>query len=61
MADLVRMDELAKAIRGQVPAQTLPKRKALTKIQRHWLKRLTRADFSEKMRLHYYLWCGPGG
>ena len=36
MADLVMMDELAKAIRGQVPAQTLPKRKALTKIQRHW-------------------------
>ena len=56
MADLVMMDELAKAIRGQVPAQTLPKRKALTKIQRHWLeKRLARADFSEKLRLHYYL------
>ena len=56
MADLVMMDELAKAIRGQVPAQTLPKRRALTKIQRHWLeKRLARADFSEKLRLHYYL------
>lgn len=56
MADLVTMDELAKAIHNQVPAQTLPKRKALTNIQRHWLeKRLANADFSEKLRLHYYL------
>ena len=56
MADLVTMDELAKAIHNQVPAQTLPKRKALTKIQKHWLeKRLANADFSEKLRLHYYL------
>lgn len=56
MADLVAMDEITKAIRNQIPAQKLPKRKSLTKIQKHWLeKRLSRADFTEKLRLHYYL------
>lgn len=56
MADLVAMDEITKAIRNQIPAQNLPKRKSLTKIQKHWLeKRLSRADFTEKLRLHYYL------
>ena len=56
MADLVAMDEITKSISNQIPAQKLPKRKSLTKIQRHWLeKRLSRADFTEKLRLHYYL------
>ena len=56
MADLVAMDEITKAISNQIPAQKLPKRKSLTKIQKHWLeKRLSRADFTEKLRLHYYL------
>ena len=56
MADLVAMDEITKAISNQIPAQNLPKRKSLTKIQKHWLeKRLSRADFTEKLRLHYYL------
>lgn len=56
MADLVAMDEITKAISNQIPAQKLPKRKSLTKIQKHWLeKRLSRTDFTEKLRLHYYL------
>lgn len=56
MADLVAMDEITKSISNQIPAQKLPKRKSLTKIQKHWLeKRLSRADFTEKLRLHYYL------
>lgn len=56
MDDLVAMDEITKAISNQIPAQKLPKRKSLTKIQKHWLeKRLSRADFTEKLRLHYYL------
>lgn len=56
MADLVAMDEITKAISNQIPAQKLPKRKSLTKIQKRWLeKRLSRADFTEKLRLHYYL------
>lgn len=56
MADLVQMDEISKAIRKQVPAKALPKLKPLSKIQQEWLeKRLRNADFSEKMRLFYYL------
>lgn len=56
MADLVQMDEISKAIRKQIPAKVLPKLKPLSKIQQEWLeKRLRNADFSEKMRLFYYL------
>lgn len=56
MSDLVAMDEIVKAIDQKIPVQELPKRKALTKIQSEWLqKRLSKADFSEKLRLHYYL------
>ena len=56
MADLVAMDEIAKAIRNKVPAAKLRKMKSLTKIQKEWLeRRIKKADFSEKMRLHYYL------
>lgn len=50
------MDEIAKAIRNKVPAAKLRKMKSLTKIQKEWLeRRIKKADFSEKMRLHYYL------
>lgn len=56
MADLVAMDEIAKAIRNKVPAGKLRKINSLTKIQKEWLeRRIKKADFSEKMRLHYYL------
>ena len=56
MADLVAMDGIAKAIRNRIPAQQLPKREGNTKIQKQWLeKRMARADFSEKLRLYYYL------
>ena len=56
MADLVAMDEITKAIQKQTPVGELRKMHSLTKIQKEWLrKRLKKADFSEKMRLHYYL------
>nr|WP_295255891.1 L-fucokinase [uncultured Blautia sp.] len=56
MADLVAMDEVTKAIHNQTPVGELRKMHSLTKIQKEWLrKRLKKADFSEKMRLHYYL------
>ena len=56
MADLVAMDEITKAIQNQTPVGELRKIHSLTKIQKEWLrKRLKKADFSEKMRLHYYL------
>lgn len=47
---------ITKAIRDQVPAGSIRKLQSLTKIQKEWLrKRLRKADFGEKMRLHYYL------
>lgn len=56
MMELVRMDEIAKAIHSQTPAKQLQPLPELTKIQQEWLsKRLSRTDFSERIRLHYYL------
>ena len=56
MADLVAMDEIAKAIKNKIPAQQLKKMHTLTKIQKEWLEnRLAEADFAEKIRLDYYL------
>ena len=56
MTDLVTMDGIAKSIQNGVPARSIRKLRSLTKIQKEWLKkRLRKADFSEKMRLHYYL------
>lgn len=66
MAELVRMDEVAKLIRSGQPVsmakQILDGKKDLTKIQREWLeKRLATAPFSEKMRLYYYIGKALGG
>ena len=56
MEDLVAMNEIAKAIKNRVPASKLRKIKSLTQIQKEWLeRRIKKADFSEKMRLYYYL------
>lgn len=58
MRELVQMDEIAKAIRYQTPARQLKMLPPLTKIQREWLeRRLGVSDFSDRMRLHYYLGC----
>ena len=66
MAELVRMDEVAKLIRFGKPAtlakQALGNVKRLTKIQEEWLqKRIAAADFSERMRLYYYIGMALGG
>ena len=65
MQELVRMDALAKFIRAGKPAREakgLLKADHLTSIQRQWLdKRLAGADFSEAMRLNYYLGIALGG
>lgn len=59
MHELVTMDRLAKDIHAQVPVSQIRSQihpDSLTKIQREWLdKRLAQADYSEAMRLHYYL------
>ena len=59
MQELVHMDALATQIQNKTPASKLHtciNPKGLTKIQAQWLKnRLAAGDYSEKMRLHYYL------
>ncbi len=62
MTELVAMDEIAKSIRHKVPASQIPKIGSLTKIQQEWLeRRLLEADFSEAIRLHYYVGKAVGG
>ncbi len=56
MEELVAMNDIAELIDGNKPATKATLHVPLTKIQREWLDgRLSRADFSEKMRLHYYI------
>ncbi|MDY3250808.1 MAG: L-fucokinase, partial [Candidatus Choladocola sp.] len=56
MKELVEMDEIAKAIRFRTPARQLEPLSELTKIQKEWMvKRLASSDFSDRIRLHYYL------
>ncbi len=59
MHELVQMDRLAKLIRSGRPVEEVRKAlniRSLTPIQQQWLKnRLEKADFSETMRLYYYL------
>lgn len=59
MQELVMMDRLAKDIRAGTPVgevRTQIRREGLTGIQQSWLeKHLQRADYSEQMRLHYYI------
>lgn len=56
MQELVQMDEIAKDIRQGKPVREVTDLEPLTKIQREWMeKRLNRADFSEAVRLNYYV------
>lgn len=65
MHELVRMNSLLEMIRAGEPARsgkTLLQGKKLTKIQQEWLeKQLERCDYSEAMRLHYYIGTALGG
>lgn len=56
MRELIQMDEITTAIQHRIPVSKMKPMPPLTGIQRQWLKkRLHKADFSEKLRLHYYL------
>lgn len=56
MQELVKMDEIAAKIYSRQPAKDIPSLQELTKIQQSWLeKKLSCADFSETMRLQYYI------
>ena len=65
MQELVRMDGIAKLIHTGKPAtdaKEILKTDKLTPIQEQWLeKRLVRSDFSEKIRLYYYIGVALGG
>ena len=56
MAELVTMNDIAELISSHTPATQVRPLSPLTKIQQQWLDgRLSRADFGEEMRLHYYV------
>lgn len=56
MEELVAMNDVAELINSHTSATKATLHAPLTKIQREWLDgRLGRADFSEEMRLHYYV------
>ncbi len=56
MNELVRMNRISSMIENRVPAAEGRLGQSLTKIQREWLdSHIARADYSGKMRLHYYV------
>ena len=62
MAELVAMNDIQQMIDNRLPASKAHLASALTKIQTEWLEnRLKKADFGEKMRLHYYIGVAMGG
>ena len=62
MAELVSMNGIAGLIDGHVPAAQAHLQAPLTKIQESWLeRRASEADYSTRMRLHYYVGMGLGG
>ena len=65
MRELVHMDKLSKLIRLGEPAgkaKDALNTDQLSKIQQEWLeKHLSKADFGEAMRLHYYIGAALGG
>ena len=56
MEELVAMNRIQSLIDNHKPVGEASLRSPLTKIQKEWLDgHLARADFGEKMRLHYYV------
>ncbi len=65
MEELVQMDKLLKMIQSgeqAVKAANILKAKELSAVQKEWLeKHLRKADFSERIRLNYYVGTAIGG
>ncbi|MBE7027535.1 MAG: bifunctional fucokinase/L-fucose-1-P-guanylyltransferase [Ruminococcaceae bacterium] len=65
MQELVKMDELLKAVINRAPASVATLNfgaDSLAPIQEEWLfDRLSEADYMEKMKLHYYIGKALGG
>lgn len=62
MEELVAMNNIKQMIDNHCPASEAKLSSTLTKIQKKWLEsRLEKADFGEKIRLHYYVGKAIGG
>ena len=62
MSELVAMNDIQKLIDHHRPAREGHLTSPLTKIQKQWLQNhLSRADYSNAMRLHYYVGVALGG
>lgn len=65
MQEIIAIDALVKKIQAAEPASSVKgyfKNRKLTKTQQKWLTaKLKRTDFSEAMRLHYYIGIALGG
>lgn len=62
MEELVAMNDVQQLIDNHTPASQANLTASLTKIQTEWLEnKLSKADYSEKMRLHYYVGTAMGG
>ena len=56
MSELVAMNDIQNLIDSHTPATQAHLDQDLTKIQNEWMeRRLARADYSQRMRLHYYI------
>lgn len=56
IAELVAMNRISALIASHTPATAVKLQPPLTKVQSEWLStHLNRADYGEKMRLHYYV------
>jgi len=62
MEELVAMNNVQQMIDNHIPASQAHLASPLTKIQHEWLEnRISKADYSEKMRLYYYTGKAIGG
>ena len=62
MAELVQMNSIQKMIDNHIPASKARLTAPLTKIQNKWLEQQSdRAEYGERMRLHYYVGTALGG
>ena len=62
MAELVAMNDVAALIDNKAPVTEAKLASPLTKIQTEWVERqVSTADYSRKMRLHYYVGTAMGG
>lgn len=61
MAELVDMEDISRMIRENQPVKELGHLPSLSPAQKKWFEKKCRnADFSFRMRLHYYLGCALG-